>query len=138
MEAGTRMRNTNVEDIYRLSPLQQGLLFHSLIPGSEHVYVVQFSVCLRGPLDGASLEEAWRRVVARHPVLRTSFHWENLQAPTQVVNRQVELPFERHDWRAEPAAEQETRFQELLRADRARGFDLTAAPLLRLTLARTG
>jgi hypothetical protein len=59
-----------------------------------------------------------------------------LEQPLQVVHREAELPFEEHDWRAEPNATQELRLREFLRADRARGFVLSRAPLLRLSLIR--
>ena len=126
-------QKADIEDVYQLSPLQQGMLFHNVYHPEDDVYVVQFCLTLSGPLSPRALEEAWDRVLAQHPVLRTSFHWEKLQAPTQVVHRRVKLPIETHDWRGQ--AHDLARF---LAEDRKRGFDLTKAPLLRLSILRTG
>jgi amino acid adenylation domain-containing protein len=127
------MQKSEIEDVYQLSPLQQGMLFHNLYQHGDDVYVVQFRLTLLGPLHPRALEEAWDRVLAEHPVLRSSFHWEKLQAPSQVVHRRVKLPIEVHDWRG-----READLESFLEEDRARGFDLTQAPLMRLSVLRTG
>jgi amino acid adenylation domain-containing protein/non-ribosomal peptide synthase protein (TIGR01720 family) len=127
----------DVEDLYPLSPMQQGMLFHSLsAPRSGH-YVEQVS-CRIGGIDAAAFRRAWQAVVDRHPILRTSFVWQGLPEPLQVVRRQVPLCWEDQDWSGLPDSDQRERLEELLRADRARGFALDAAPLLRLALLRTG
>ncbi|HEV2855402.1 MAG TPA: amino acid adenylation domain-containing protein [Thermoanaerobaculia bacterium] len=134
------MNPENLEALYELSPLQQGLFFHSRYAREPEVYFSQTRCTLEGPLDADALEQAWRKALERHPALRTSFHWKDLDKPLQVVERRVELPFERLDWRgltsSAPADTQE-RFEELLREDRQRGFELTQAPLMRVTLVRT-
>ncbi len=127
------MQGPDIEDVYKLSPLQQGMLFHHLYRTGEDVYVVQFRLTLAGPLSLPALEEAWDRVLAQHPALRTSFHWEKLQTPSQVVHRRAAMPVEAHDWRG-----RETEVDGFLAADRTRGFDLTQAPLMRLSVLRTG
>jgi amino acid adenylation domain-containing protein len=127
------MQRADIEDVYKLSPLQQGMLFHSLYQTGPDVYVVQFRFTLAGPLSPRALEEAWNRVLALHTALRTSFHWEKLQAPSQVVHRRVKLPVEVHDLRGR--REDLDRF---LADDRARRFDLTRPPLMRLAVLRTG
>ncbi|MFP5287041.1 MAG: amino acid adenylation domain-containing protein, partial [Thermoanaerobaculia bacterium] len=129
-----RLLDRSVEDVYPLSPAQQGMLFHSLYsPGSE-IYFEQMACTLAGPLDVAAFTRAWGQVVNRQPVLRTAFAWEGLDSPVQIVRRGVRLPVEVEDWRGAP----EARLAEHLAADRARGFDLSRAPLTRLALLRTG
>src|SRR5262245_19054360 len=130
------MRAKNVEDVYRLTPMQQGLLFHTLYRPEAGEYVVQFAFDLIGPLRPADLERAWREVVDRHPALRTSFHWQGLERPVQVVHREVPLVLAERDWRSVPAAEHPARLDALLREDRRQGFDLSAPPLVRLILVR--
>ncbi|MEU3566649.1 amino acid adenylation domain-containing protein, partial [Kitasatospora sp. NPDC006786] len=128
---------TNVEDIYKLTPLQSGMLFHVLYDASgANPYVAQSVDDFAGPLDLARLREAWQAVVDRHSVLRTAFVWEGLDEPLQVVQRRVELPFEVLDWRSFPADEQERRLDVLRSEEWVRGFDLGSAPLLRLTVVR--
>jgi amino acid adenylation domain-containing protein len=128
----------NVEDIYPLSPMQQGLLFHSLYSPQSGFYVQQLSCAFAAGLDPDAFLEAWRRVIDRHPALRTSFAWEGLEEPLQVVRQEVALPVEHYDWRGLSEGTQRERFEALLEDDRRRGFDLAEAPALRLHLVRTG
>ena len=125
-----------VVDAYPLSPMQQGMVFHSLREPGSGVYVEQTCFLLEGDLDADALERAWRALVARHAVLRTGFAWEGLDEPLQLVHADAPLPFERLDWRGVPAEEHEARLDAFLRDDRARGFDLARPPLMRVTLVR--
>src|SRR4028118_259910 len=77
-----------VEAIYPLSPMQQGMLFHTLYDGESGVYLTQINLTLRGNLDVPSFQRAWDLVIERHPVLRTAFVWERRDEPFQVVYRQ--------------------------------------------------
>jgi amino acid adenylation domain-containing protein len=132
------MKNKNIDDIYPLSPLQQGMLFYSLsTPGSE-VYVEQLHCTLAGEMNAPAFEAAWQEVIDRHAILRTAFVWEKLERPLQVVRKRVPLPLEKVDWRSMPAAAREEELARFLAADRAKGFVLSKAPLMRLTLIRTG
>ncbi|HEV2861081.1 MAG TPA: amino acid adenylation domain-containing protein [Pyrinomonadaceae bacterium] len=126
-----------VADIYPLSPMQQGMLFHSLYAPAAGMYVEQLSCVLKGGLDVAAFEGAWRDAATRHAVLRTAFVWENLNEPLQVVRQSVSLPIDQCDWRGLPRAEQERLLEAYLSEDRLRPFDPSRAPLMRLALART-
>ncbi|HSK77456.1 MAG TPA: condensation domain-containing protein, partial [Thermoanaerobaculia bacterium] len=133
------MRPENLESIYRLTSVQEGILFHSLHEPENGLYVRQLVCRLHGgPLAIDKLEQAWISLLHRHAVLRTSFHWEDVAHPVQVVARQVELPWEERDWRGLCVGEQKCRLAELLRAGRERDFALADPPLIRLTRARTG
>ncbi|QHO75456.1 non-ribosomal peptide synthetase [Bradyrhizobium sp. CCBAU 051011] len=128
-----------IEDIYPLSPMQQGMLFHALRDGESGNYVNQVALEVRG-LDPDRLRAAWHEVSARHAVLRTGFAWRELSgAAQQVVYRHVTLPFLEEDWREHAAMDQNEREAALARAaqaERARGFDLAQAPLQRVRLIR--
>ncbi|HEX6747471.1 MAG TPA: amino acid adenylation domain-containing protein [Longimicrobium sp.] len=128
------MDRRNVEDVYPLSPLQHGLLFHAVL--RQGAYWEQFPLLLHGPVDADALERAFRGVVARHPALRTGFVWENVAQPLQVVYRVAEPPVSRHDWTR--AAQWRAELAALLDANRAAARDLKRAPLVRLDLARVG
>jgi nonribosomal peptide synthetase DhbF len=120
---------------YPLSPMQEGMLFHTLLAPRSRVYHEQLEFELRGPLVPELFERAWREVGARHPGLRTRFQWEGLPAPRQVEARELP-PVEWWDWRAQeplPFAERRERF---LAEERARGFSLTDAPPVRLSVVR--
>lgn len=123
----------NVEDIYPLSALQEGLLFHSLYAPETGIYVAQYAGTFP-KLNVSAFERAWQCVLDRHTILRTAFIWENVDSPLQVVGRQVKLPLEQEDWRELRAGEQETRFDAYIQLDRTRGFKLSKAPLMRLAL----
>ncbi|MEA2563973.1 MAG: hypothetical protein QOH06_5477 [Acidobacteriota bacterium] len=123
-----------IEDLYRLSPLQEGMLFESLYAPAADAYVMQPSWTLGGDLDPAALRRAWELIVQRHAVLRTSFHWEGMERPHQVVHREVDLPWAEEDLRGVP--ERERRLEERRAADLRAGFDLQAPPLFRLLLVR--
>ncbi|HET8846577.1 MAG TPA: condensation domain-containing protein, partial [Ktedonobacteraceae bacterium] len=124
----------NVDDIYVLSPLQQGMLFHELYTPCSEAYTFQTSWTLSGTLNSSLLRLSWQKVVDQHPVLRTGFVWEGLDKPLQVVHQRIEVPWEQHDWRSLPAHEQDIRWEQFLEADRARAFPLDEAPLMRLAL----
>jgi surfactin family lipopeptide synthetase C len=129
--------NQPIEDIYELSPLQQGILFHSLYAAPESgVYVVQVSYRIQANLDIFAFEQAWQQVIARHTVLRTSFHWQGLAKPLQVVHPQVKLIVRQEDWRSTNPDEQQTQLIAWLDADRQQGFAFDQVPLMRLTLIR--
>lgn len=127
----------NVEDIYPLSPLQQGILFHALYAPDSGVYLNQTSCTLRGDLDVSAFKRAWQRVVERHSILRSFFVAGKLDKPLQVVARRVEPEWQELDWRQMEADGHEARFDAFLRADSLRGVDVARAPLMRFTLIRT-
>jgi non-ribosomal peptide synthetase component F/acyl carrier protein len=128
----------NVEDIYPMSPMQQGILFHSLYETGSGLYFLGMGCRIEGALDVQAFRRAWEEVIRRHATLRSSLLWEGLNQPRQVVRKHVDLPWLEEDWRGRSAAEQRTKWNDFLADDRARGFDFKRAPLLRLALMRTG
>ena len=131
------MNTRNIEDIYPLSPMQQGMLFHSLYAPESGVYFEQSSWLLRGQLNESAFEKAWQQIIDRHSALRTVFIWEDVEEPIQVVHRNVKLSVLKQDWRELTEIEQKERMTVLLKNDRKRGFNLSEAPLMRLILIRT-
>ncbi|MBD9416215.1 amino acid adenylation domain-containing protein [Pseudomonas sp. PDM16] len=123
---------SGVEDIHPLSPLQQGLLFHSQLEGAGS-YVSQLLLPFTG-LDPARLQNAWRQVLARHGVLRSRFLLG--ERPLQLVQADVELDWQDLDWRG--VADFDAQLQAFCSAERERGFALDQAPLLRLALIQRG
>ncbi|WP_224362170.1 non-ribosomal peptide synthetase [Hyalangium versicolor] len=125
------------EDLYPLSPMQQGMLFHSLLAPSSTTYLVQSAWRLQGSsLHLGAFRRAWETLVERHAILRSSFHWEGLSEPVQLVHPRSQLPWQELDWRGLPPEEQQARLESLLTADRAQGFDLQRPPLMRLSVLR--
>src|ERR1700730_11814726 len=98
VDASLPMKLPNVEDLYPLTPVQQGLLFHSLYEPGAGVYCSQVSFLLEGDVKPAALRGAWQQALEHHPILRTSFLWEGLEQPLQVVHERLALPWCEEDW----------------------------------------
>ncbi|MBG1265934.1 non-ribosomal peptide synthase/polyketide synthase [Nostoc sp. WHI] len=131
------IKNTNrqnIEEIYPLSPMQQGMLFHSLYDPESGVYFAQVSCTLTGNLDVQTFEQAWEKIVAKHSIFRTAFVWESLSQPVQVVYRQVQVTVETYNWQELSVQEQQQQLEIFLECDRQKGLQLSQAPLMRLHL----
>ncbi|MGX1324739.1 amino acid adenylation domain-containing protein/non-ribosomal peptide synthase protein (TIGR01720 family) [Bradyrhizobium sp. USDA 377] len=125
-----------IEDIYPLSPMQQGMLFHALRDGANDAYVNQVGLELFG-VDTGKLRAAWQAVSDRHAALRTGFVWQNLSgAAQQVVHRHVTVPFAEEDWRDGSRMDLEAALAETSRRDREKRFDVSQPPLQRIRLIR--
>ena len=96
-----------ISDIYELSPMQQGMLFHSLYNSTSGMYCEQRSCLLKGELSVSAFKQAWQAVIDRHTILRTAFYWQEVENPLQVVYQRVELPWIEYDWRGLTKTEQE-------------------------------
>ncbi|MEI5036422.1 amino acid adenylation domain-containing protein [Streptomyces sp. S1A(2023)] len=125
----------NIEDVLPLSPLQEGMLFHSVHDeGPADLYVRQLAVDLHGELDRDRLYAAAEALLRRHANLRVGFRHEGLAKPVQVVARSVTLPWRDEDVSAE--RDPEAAAGKLVEADRWARFDLRLPPLVRFTLIR--
>ncbi len=125
---------TPIEDIYELSPMQQGMLFHTLSEPDSGIYFEQPNFTIRGELNVVAFKQAWRQVVNRYPVLRTYFDWQSLDKPVQVVSQTLELSWDERNWRHLSSTEQAERLKIFLQQDRQQGFELDQAPLMRFAL----
>ena len=89
------MSKRNIEAVYPLSPMQQGMLFHTLYRRRIGVFFEQTVCTFTGGLDVPAFKQAWQEVVIRHTALRTAFTWKKLKKMLQVVSREVQVPFAR-------------------------------------------
>lgn len=121
-----------IQQVYPLAPAQAGILFHALgAPGSGE-YLVQISLRISGDIDPAREQLAWAALVARHDVLRTAFVWKGQKYPLQVVGKTARPSVQIQDLSALDETAQQDAIQTYCETDRAQGFDLHAAPLLRV------
>lgn len=125
-----------VEDIYPLTPMQEGLLIHTLLEPGTGIYYMQDRYRIDSPLDPEQFAAAWQAVVDRHPALRTSFSWDAGEAMVQIVHKTWPAPVDYLDWRDASETDNEQRLQALLKTEREVGFDLLTAPPFHLRLIR--
>ncbi|MFD5933127.1 amino acid adenylation domain-containing protein [Streptomyces sp. NPDC060333] len=126
----------NIEDIYPLSPAQEGMLFHSTTSPEHGLYVELTTFRVSGDLDVEGLTAAWQAAAARHPVLRTAFVHERISAPRQVVLPTAEVPVDFRDLSHLDGAARDTEIAGELDRRRREPFDLTRPPLMRLLVLR--
>ncbi|MFE4336966.1 amino acid adenylation domain-containing protein, partial [Streptomyces sp. NPDC056831] len=125
---------TEIEDVYPLTALQQGMLFHSWLSDDPGMYWVQNGLSLQGELDFDALEQAWELVVSRHEVLRTAVVWDGVPEPLAVVSRSIPLPLDVQDLSHLDEETQQRAIGDHLEADWARGADFSAPTLMRISV----
>jgi amino acid adenylation domain-containing protein len=127
--AGAGGNPAEIQDIYPLSPLQEGILFHHVLNAGEDVYLqpVTMRFDSRKRLD--HFLQALQTVIDRHDILRTGFHWEALSKPVQVVMRTATMPVREYRLDASDPVKQ---LQEIARRE---GLELRAAPLMEAHIA---
>ncbi|MFF3327900.1 condensation domain-containing protein, partial [Streptomyces sp. NPDC002889] len=131
------MTSSGLEDILPLSPMQEGLLFHSRYEqDGADVYAVQHVFDIEGTLDGARLRAAVRALMQRHPNLRAGFRQVDSGQTIQLIPREFTLPWQEFDLSSLPAAEAEAELMRLAAKEHGRRFDLAEPPLLRFSLVR--
>ncbi|WP_084614919.1 condensation domain-containing protein, partial [Pseudomonas batumici] len=123
----------NVQDIYPLAPLQEGILYHHIAAeqGDPYVLQAQFAIASRARFD--EFTTALQQVIDRHDILRTSVVWEGLDVPVQVVWRQARLVLTEID--IDPAAGAAAEQLRQRFDPRHYRLDISQAPLLRLAFA---
>ncbi len=130
-------RHDDVVDVWPLTAMQSGLLFHTILAGRElDPYQMQFVMHLDGVVDSERMRAAGQGLLDRHPNLRVAYGFGTDGEPIQIVPARVELPWQEVDLRDLPVDGRAARVEELLAADRSDHFDVMTAPLVRLTLIR--
>jgi amino acid adenylation domain-containing protein len=126
----------DVEDAYPLSRLQAGMIYHrELYPGAA-IYHDVMSFHVKAPFRQDFLEQVISQLTLRHPVLRTSFDLSHYSVPLQLVHSSAPVPLAVEDLRGLDGDAQELAISEWMEKDKARGFDISQAPLLRFQIHR--
>jgi amino acid adenylation domain-containing protein len=132
--AGVPGGAANVQDIYPLAPLQEGILYHHIAAEQGDPYLLQATFALQDPAHIRRFAEGLQAMISRHDILRTALVWQGLEQPLQVVLRQVELPMEQITL---APADGDILGQLQRRFDpRECRLDLTQAPLMHLAFAQ--
>ncbi|MBK8452741.1 MAG: condensation domain-containing protein [Thiofilum sp.] len=125
------MKKNDLQDIYPLAPLQEGLLFHYLSDEQSNAYFEQITFRLQGEVDLCLFEASWNLLLQRHDILRTVFSHEKTNRPLQVVLRQRQIELRYHDLSYLPSVEQQQQLQHYQQQDRHQPFNLTKDVLMR-------
>ena len=126
----------HIEDVYPLTPMQEGMLLHTLLEPGTGLYYMQDRYRINSELDPQRFAQAWQAVIARHEALRASFCWDIGETMLQVIHKPGNTPIDYLDWRDVAQSEQEPRLQALLKSEREAGFDLLNQPPFHLRLIR--
>ncbi|WP_408597965.1 non-ribosomal peptide synthetase [Pseudomonas sp. PLMAX] len=127
-----------IEDVYPLTPMQEGMLLHTLLEPGTGLYYMQDRYRINSELDPQRFAQAWQAVIARHEALRASFCWNVGEDMLQVIHKPGSTPIEYLDWSDIVDAEQEPKLQALLKSEREAGFDLLNQAPFHLRLIRVG
>lgn len=127
----------NLEAIYPLSPMQQGMVFHTLYTPQSGIYFEQTVFRIHGPVDESMFEKAWQQVLNRHAILRTAFVWRGSDPMLQVVFKNTKLQIVWLDWRGISPSDQQSSLERLFTQERERGFNMSTAPLWSLVICQT-
>ncbi|WP_395316565.1 amino acid adenylation domain-containing protein [Variovorax sp. UC74_104] len=102
IEAGVPGGAANIQDIYPLAPLQEGMLFHHMLQAEGDAYVISHLLSFDRRERLEQFVDCFNQVIARHDILRTAVLWEGLQAAVQVVHRHAEIRLQWPDMGADP------------------------------------
>jgi amino acid adenylation domain-containing protein len=127
-----------IEDIYTLSPMQEGMLFHALIDNGQDYYFAQVVFSIHGRLNPALVEYSMNELIARYGILRTMFLHEGFSRPIQVVLKERKIDFLFRDVRDDCARGDNQQVVQFYQAqDKGRPFQLGADVLMRVTVLQT-
>ncbi|WP_260989999.1 condensation domain-containing protein, partial [Paenibacillus xylanexedens] len=132
------VQKDQVIKVYPLSPMQSGMLFHSMLENQPEAYFVQTSMSLFGTIDLSILEKSLKVLMERHEVFRTFFSHKKLSQPLQAVLKE-RAPILMYEDIADMQEDQKATYLEAFKkADRTKGFDLTKDVLFRVSVLKTG
>ena len=133
--AAGNARKDQIEGLYQLSGLQQGMLFHGLYDGKVGAYLEQFGCDLIGA-DIDVFTKSWDYTIKSHTILRSAFYYDKFNVPVQCVFKDIKLPVEILDYSSMSPEEQQSAIKLFEQSDKEKGFDFKSAPLMRLALIR--
>ncbi|MBW4635491.1 MAG: amino acid adenylation domain-containing protein [Iphinoe sp. HA4291-MV1] len=127
---------SDVVDAYPLARVQAGVIFHSQYCPDLPMYHDVFLYHLQVRLDVELFQEALQQLVARHPILRTSFDLTNFSEPLQLVHQTVSVPFQVQDLRDLSPYQRKQALADWIKVERKRNFDWACPPIIRFFIQR--
>lgn len=126
----------NIKNIYALSPMQEGMLMHTVYGNSPLAYFEQTRYRITGNLDIAIFTETWQLIVQRHDIFRTIFVYENVPKPIQIVLKERLMPIEILDFTSYDSDVINPKVEEEVINDRSKPFHLTKDHLMRMKIIK--
>ncbi len=136
MKKNTLITKNNIAEILPLTPLQEGMLFHSLMDKNNRAYVQQMNLHIQGSLDIDCLIESWNLILKRHEALRTAFQSNKNKTPVQIILKENELEYKYIDLTGNP--NQAGLIEKYRLADRTNYLDLSKGETMRLLIMKVG
>ncbi|MFB7036075.1 amino acid adenylation domain-containing protein [Bacillus altitudinis] len=134
----SQFKRDQVQDMYYLSPMQEGMLFHTLHHQEKGFYVEQMDMNVKGTLRSDLLEKSMNIIVERYDIFRTVFLHEKVKRPVQVVLKNRPFQLDIVDIQDLSESEQLERIDRFKQKDQLRGFDLSKDLLMRASVFQTG
>lgn len=125
-----------IEDVMGLTPMQEGILYHYLMNPDAAQYYEQYSYKVKGKIEISHFVNAWRQVLIQNEVLRTTFRWDNISNPIQIILKDVPLTVCIHDISHLPVGEKEKAYMMLCQTEREKGFSLDQEVLFKILLGK--
>ncbi|MGV2417436.1 MAG UNVERIFIED_CONTAM: amino acid adenylation domain-containing protein, partial [Paenibacillus polymyxa] len=127
-----------LENIYSLTPMQKGILFHGFMEPQSGAYFEQATFDLQGSFQVEAFAESLNQLVGRHQIFRTNFYSGWNEQPLQVVYRHKAAGFRFEDIRSMGQEEQDAYLADFAERDKAEGFHFSSGELMRVSILRTG
>jgi len=136
--AREKIHKGDLEDVYPLSPMQEGMLFHTVHEKDATAYFEQFCFPVYGDFHVDAFEKSWNELIRRHEILRTAFVHKGADRPLQIVLRERRIDFKLEDLSALDEEVRSDRRRRFKREDRQRMFDPARDVLLRIGVLKLG
>ena len=135
----------NVEDIYPLTPIQEGMLFHTLYNPNSEQYFEQFITIINNyNFNKLAFKKSWNHLIKKYQNFRVSINWETFSNLYQIVLKKIILPWKEFNWKNYKIEQQQSnndkntlinqKLNEFIEQDRKIGFKLNQSPLIRFYL----
>ncbi len=125
-----------ISDIYTLSPMQEGMLFYTLLDNKSNVYFEQMVLNIEGNIDIKLFEESFNKVINKYDVLRTVFVHEGVKKPVQVILKDIKTAIHYEDIMALEKEKKEEYVEEYKQKDKEKGFNLKMDIPIRVSILK--
>ncbi|UCH96966.1 MAG: amino acid adenylation domain-containing protein, partial [Candidatus Aminicenantes bacterium] len=128
MSKRSKLDKRNIRDIFALTPMQEGLLYHYLQDPEKDLYFEQLTLDISGKIDLALFVRSWNFVIETNEMLRAVFHWEKLKNPIQIILKDHKIQPKYYDISRETSEKKRKQLNEIISKDKKEKFNLQEVP----------